>query len=176
MSVPSKENPNFVVQLQPGEYKSFLKSLKAFEKGQVIASLEGVTKAPKSYRTVQCGPGPEDHIELNSDFVYVNHSCEPNTAFDLSSPDSAGWHIRALRRIEAGDALGFFYPSTEWDMDQPFSCECGTKTCLGIIQGAKYLNKEDLLAHGWISPWILDLASQKNGQKSKTSAKMHSRL
>lgn len=28
MSVTSKANPNFVVQVQPGEYKSFLKSLK----------------------------------------------------------------------------------------------------------------------------------------------------
>ncbi|KAK0446650.1 hypothetical protein EV421DRAFT_1790506 [Armillaria borealis] len=172
MSVISKANPNFVVQVQLGEYKSFLKSLKAFEEGEVIASLDGATKAPKSYRTVQCGLGPEDHIELNSDFVYVNHSCEPNTAFDLSSPNPADWHIRALRRIEAGDALGFFYPSTEWDMDQPFSCECGTKTCLRIIQGAKYLSKEELLARRWVSPWILDLVSEKNDQKSKVSARL----
>jgi hypothetical protein len=33
----------------------------------------------------------------------VNHSCEPNVAFNLSSPDRANWHIRALKRIEVGD-------------------------------------------------------------------------
>ena len=33
----------------------------------------------------------------------VNHSCEPNVAFDLSSDDQAEWHVRALRRIEAGE-------------------------------------------------------------------------
>lgn len=32
----------------------------------------------------------------------VNHSCDPNVAFDLSSSDPAEWHIRALRRIDAG--------------------------------------------------------------------------
>jgi SET domain len=33
----------------------------------------------------------------------VNHSCDPNTAFDLSSPDQAEWHMRALKRIAAGE-------------------------------------------------------------------------
>lgn len=72
-------------------------------------------------------------------------------------------------------------------MDQPFSCECGTKvthskhldkflispqTCLRVIQGAKYLSKEELLARQWVSPWILDLVSEKNDQKSKVSARL----
>ena len=33
----------------------------------------------------------------------VNHSCEPNVAFDLSSKDMSQWHVRALRPIKAGD-------------------------------------------------------------------------
>ena len=89
-----------------------------------MARLEGFTKGPKAYTSVQCGRGANDHIELNTDLVYcnvlqqihhwasltrgldcsaVNHSCEPNVALDLSSPDTSNWHLRALRRIEPGE-------------------------------------------------------------------------
>lgn len=77
----------------------------------------------------------------------VNHSCEPNVAFDLSSEDQNEWHVRALKTIREGETrkclyaipatkytdhlstyaqVTFFYPSTEWDMAQPFDCICGT--------------------------------------------------
>ncbi|KAF9564273.1 hypothetical protein CPC08DRAFT_705451 [Agrocybe pediades] len=153
--VPSHPG-SFVVEFAPGDFQSSLKSLKAFKAGQNIAAIEGTTKGPKAYTSVQCGPGEEDHIELNSDLVYINHSCEPNVAFDLSSPDQSEWCLRSLKPIEAGDHLTFFYPSTEWDMDQAFKCACGTKTCLGSIQGAKYLSKDELTARGYVSPYILN--------------------
>jgi len=38
-----------------------------------MAVLKGVTKAQKAYTSVQCGRGPEDHIELNSDLVYSEY-------------------------------------------------------------------------------------------------------
>jgi hypothetical protein len=37
----------------------------------------------------------------------VNHSCEPNVAFDLSSSDASEWHVRALKPIEEGDKREF---------------------------------------------------------------------
>lgn len=41
---------------------------------------------------------------LADDLFYpVNHSCEPNVVFDLSSKDMSHWHLRALREIKAGD-------------------------------------------------------------------------
>lgn len=108
----------------------------------------------------------------------VNHSCDPNVAFDLSSSDPSEWHVRALRRIETGGSVTFFYPSTEWDMDQPFACECRAKvmfihtllsgllrwpkkTCLGSIYGAKYLTLSQLAAQRWISPYILKLVAER---------------
>ena len=33
----------------------------------------------------------------------MNHSCEPNVAFDLSSSEISNWHIRALKPIAAGE-------------------------------------------------------------------------
>ena len=34
---------------------------------------------------------------------YLNHSCEPNATFDMSSPDRSKWQLRALKDIHAGD-------------------------------------------------------------------------
>jgi hypothetical protein len=48
----------------------------------------------------------------------------------------------ALRDIAPEEELRFFYPSAEWDMDQPFQCSCGSKHCIGDVKGAKYLTAE----------------------------------
>ncbi|EIM86877.1 uncharacterized protein STEHIDRAFT_131417 [Stereum hirsutum FP-91666 SS1] len=145
----------FAVEFKPGEYSSSLVARKDFAEGERIARLEGLTKGPKAYSSVQCGPNVDDHIELNSDLLYVNHSCEPNVAFDLSALNYKEWHVRALRDIHKGDTLTFFYPSTEWNMEQPFDCLCGSSTCLRTIKGAAYLTSEQLLARGHVSPWIM---------------------
>jgi hypothetical protein len=42
--------------------------------------------------------------------------------------------------MKAGDQVTFFYPSTEWDMDEQFTCWCGADECLKSIRGAKYLD------------------------------------
>ncbi|KAJ7880325.1 hypothetical protein B0H14DRAFT_1572916 [Mycena olivaceomarginata] len=174
----SPSHPDFVVEFKSGEFTSFLKTCRNFAQGETLTVLSNLTRSPKAYSSVQCGRGPEDNVELNSDFVFgkylplpkscfpdtaqVNHSCEPNIVFDLSSADSSKWHVRALKDIEAGSPVTFFYPSTEWDMDQAFDCRCGTKSCLGRIQGAKYLTVEELLRHGtWANPWILELMESK---------------
>ncbi|TFK25605.1 hypothetical protein FA15DRAFT_339936 [Coprinopsis marcescibilis] len=166
---PSQDNyvpthKDLAVDFVNGDFMSSLKSLRSFAKGEIIAPLEGLTRGPKRYTSVQCGKGPDDHIELNSDLVYINHSCNPNVAFDLSSRDPRQWHLRALKPIKAGESLEFFYPSTEWDMDQPFNCSCGASACLGKIQGAKYLSKSDLLARNWVNPYILQLVAERDGE------------
>lgn len=72
------------------------------------------------------------HILLQPDFLqYTNHSCEPNVFFDVIHMQQV-----ALRDIKAGEELSFFYPSTEWEMAQPFHCNCGSNKCLKIIRGA----------------------------------------
>lgn len=38
-----------------------------------MTMLKGLTKGQKAYTSVQCGRGPEDHIELNSDLVYSEY-------------------------------------------------------------------------------------------------------
>jgi len=145
----------FAVEFQPGDFASSLNSLKLFEAEEIITELAPFTKVPRAmYTSVQCGSASGDNIELKSDLVYVNHSCEPNVVLDLSSKDMSQWHMRALRQIRPGDPLTYFYPSTEWKMAQPFDCLCGSKNCLGRIEGALNLSATELSSRGFINPWI----------------------
>jgi hypothetical protein len=87
-----------------------------------------------NYLTVQVGDN--EHIELSPEYLEcINHSCDPNSFFDTSSKK-----LIALKAIAPGEEITFFYPSTEWDMDQIFQCHCNCSNCLGIIKGAKYLD------------------------------------
>lgn len=54
------------------------------------------------------------------------------------------------RDLHAGDALTFFYPSSEWHMVQPFDCTCGTQKCLGRITGSSAI-EPNVLARYWLN-------------------------
>ncbi|RPA74920.1 hypothetical protein BJ508DRAFT_418362 [Ascobolus immersus RN42] len=132
----------------PNDFASRSVSLIPLKAGQVFTRLTTppLTLAPKAYSTVQVSP--DTHIELNSDLVYINHSCNPSLVFDMSKLE-----IRATRDIAVGDELTFFYPSTEWEMAQPFKCNCSEKECKGWIGGAAQMSSEDLKGY-WLNPWI----------------------
>ncbi len=52
--------------------------------------------------------GAETHIELNSDLLYCNHSCDPNVAFVIGDArDKSTWKARAEKEIKKGDILTF---------------------------------------------------------------------
>ncbi|KAI9353954.1 hypothetical protein BD770DRAFT_347661 [Pilaira anomala] len=135
---PTHPNDFKVVTNGPPEsFSSKLCAVRAFPKGSTIARLEGLTPGPKRYSTVQVSKSK--HIELNSDLVFMNHSCDPSTHMNV---DSA--RVTATRDIAAGDELTFFYPSTEWDMAQPFACWCGSPKCIETVQGARHLSADIL--------------------------------
>ncbi len=94
--------------------------------------------AEPSYLTVQVGI--DKHIMLHPEHLqYINHSCDPNVFFDTHA-----MKIVALKTIAEGDEMTFFYPSTEWDMAQPFTCLCGCNNCLREIKGAAHIRPEIL--------------------------------
>lgn len=121
------------------EFASGAHSLIDAQAGSLFAPITGATLATKAYSTVQIGP--TEHIELNSNLVYCNHSCAPTMEFD-----AAKLEVRVIkdRDLKVGDPLTYFYPSTEWDMAQPFKCNCGAKECLGWISGAKDVDRDVL--------------------------------
>ncbi len=100
-------------------------------------------------------------IQISSDqhlwedaVIYLNHSCDPNIMIDLKMMG-----LRALKDINAHEELTFFYPSTEWEMQRPFTCVCGAEQCLGIIKGARFLS-DDILDKNVVTPHIRYLKDQ----------------
>src|SRR5688572_26102552 len=120
------------------EQKGFF-AQRSYQPGEVVIAFsarEVVSEA--NYLTVQVGLNR--HILLYPEHLqYINHSCDPSVFFDTHA-----MQIVALKEIEEGDEMTFFYPSTEWDMAQPFTCFCGSANCLGEIRGAAHINPEIL--------------------------------
>jgi hypothetical protein len=106
----------FKVDFAEGSFASCLKAVKAspraseatmlkkpeqpFKSGETICAIHGSVPGPKQYSTVQVSPA--EHIELQSDLLYCNHSCDPNVAFVVDGPQE-DWHVEAVRDLEVGD-------------------------------------------------------------------------
>jgi len=105
-----------------------------FSVGDVLVKFSASnTLSEPDYLTIQLAQS--SHIHLSPEYLqYVNHSCMPNVLFNTST-----MVLECVSQIKKGDELRFFYPATEWDMSQPFSCNCGSSNCLGLIQGASFM-------------------------------------
>src|SRR5882672_10132445 len=116
-----------------------LHSTVSFKPGDVICSFSaGTMNSEPTYLTVQVGN--DRHITLQPEFLqYINHSCAPSVFFDTTL-----MQLVCLTPLNEGDEFTFFYPSTEWDMVQPFTCYCGSTGCLGSIQGSLHISDEVL--------------------------------
>jgi hypothetical protein len=119
--------------------------------GAVFAKITTATPTNKAYTSVQTSE--TSHIELNSDLVFCNHSCNPSLEFDMYHMEVRVVRGRDLRK---GEPLTFFYPSSEWDMAQPFTCACGAGKgkCCGTIAGAKDMDAR-VLGRYWLNRHIV---------------------
>jgi hypothetical protein len=110
-----------------------------FVPGDVICKFSAATiQSYATYLTVQTGA--DKHITLNPEFLqYINHSCSPTVFFDTT-----GMELVCLQPLKPGDEFTFFYPSTEWEIAQPFVCNCGHAGCLQLINGASHLSVDTL--------------------------------
>lgn len=94
----------------------------------------------------------DTHISELGHIAYLNHSCRPNVIVDTTR-----LACYAARDIAPGDELTYFYPSTEWDLAQPFVCLCGAPECIRLVVGAKYLPL-DVLGRYFINQHIRESA------------------
>jgi hypothetical protein len=91
--------------------------------------------APNRY-TVQLSE--KEHILLEPTFLqYINHSCKPNIFFDTLKME-----LHSIEALNEGEEVRYFYPATEWEMEESFLCNCGHINCLKEVKGAAYLTKE----------------------------------
>ena len=112
----------------------------AYTKGQVICDIpsENVMNKPNRY-TVQIARDRHTHV---GKLAALNHSCDPNVILDTEN-----LLMLARRDIAKGEELSFFYPSTEWEMDAPFICLCGSSNCIHVVAGARFLSLSTLENH-----------------------------
>ncbi len=146
------------VEKSTEEFGSGARSLVDLPAGSLFARITTASPARAAYTTVQVGENA--HIELNSNLVYANHSCDPSLVFDMER-----FEVRVApdRPLKVDDPLTFFYPSTEWEMAQPFDCTCGAaEKCRGWIGGAKFLQPEDMRNH-YVNPHILKMMKKRDG-------------
>ncbi|KAI0163920.1 hypothetical protein GGR57DRAFT_498003 [Xylariaceae sp. FL1272] len=166
--IPAWVNPDLdrlmVVNSRPGEYQAWAQSLVNLPAGAVFARINKVTTAESpTYTSIQTGMG--QHVELNSDLKYINHSCDPTLELDTEAME---FKVARHRPLHRGDVLSFFYPSSEWHMAQPFKCWCGSSNekCLGQIEGAGKMNPEKLRMYH-LNPHVVKHLGEKYGGHDK---------
>ncbi|MDO8754725.1 MAG: SET domain-containing protein [Anaerolineales bacterium] len=117
-----------------------LTTKQAYKMGEVICPIpsENLTDRPTRY-TVQIGRDSHTHV---GKLAALNHSCDPNVILDTSS-----MVMVARREIGKDEELFFFYPSTEWEMQAPFICLCGSPNCIHVVAGARFLSLSTLENH-----------------------------
>ncbi|KAL5409964.1 hypothetical protein PMIN06_004934 [Paraphaeosphaeria minitans] len=140
-----------------GDFAARSVSLVDLPAGATFARISNPTPAKCAFTSVQASR--DLHVDLNCDLVYTNHSCQPTLVFDMQR-----WEVRVnpdlKEGLKAGDELTFFYPSTEYDMSQPFDCRCKEKECRGTISGAKDMPPE-VLRQYWLNPHIEELLQER---------------
>lgn len=170
---PTWQQPSHPDRLEvvPGDrpYSSSARSLISLPAGALFARITTATPAPADTYT-SVGDGVGSRIELNSDLVYCNHSCDPSLVFDMALMEV---RVADGRPLQAGDALTFFYPSSEWAMVQPFRCECGAGEgrCLGWIAGASQIELA-VLGRYWLNYHIQEQLGQKIYKDSSVKQQM----
>ncbi len=132
--VPVSQHGITAVWQDPSTGHHSLHSTRVYQPGDVITPFEAASIEPvPGYLTLQVSDN--QHIMLSPAFLeYVNHSCSPNAFFNTDT-----FEFTCLKPVQPGDQLTFFYPSTEWEMAQSFTCRCGSFNCLGEIRGASQM-------------------------------------
>ncbi|EME82606.1 uncharacterized protein MYCFIDRAFT_163973 [Pseudocercospora fijiensis CIRAD86] len=139
--------------------------------GSHFAFITSHVPQPKaSWKTIQTSATTQ--TDPRSALLYMNHSCAPSLEVHTYAPDADGNYpteppsgklgeeakhltpaglagevkVARDRDVKPGDALTFFYPSTEWHMDRPFECLCGAGdgVCLGTVAGADAIDEKGL--------------------------------
>jgi hypothetical protein len=85
-----------------------------------------------------------EYILDRFDWRFMNHSCEPNAAI-------RGRRAVSLKPIEPWQEVTFHYNTTEYEMEEPFDCRCGSGRCEGQIRGFRFLSQPE---RERLQPWL----------------------
>jgi hypothetical protein len=126
-----------------GEYR--LVACKTILANEDIFQIKGEYAEHPSRYSIQIGK--RLHIDLVSGinaedaldhyyWRYMNHSCSPSAYI-------SDCMVIALRKIYPWEEITFNYNTMEYDLAEPFECRCKCESCIGKIQGFKYLSIEE---------------------------------
>lgn len=146
------DNPLVGVLVEQSERR--LVSTQAIASGTILFRIEGFeTRTPTKY-SLQVGRdvhldqrGARDATDRVRRFYwrYMNHACEPTTRI-------VNRQVVALRDIAALEAVSFDYNTTEYDLAEPFGCNCGAQWCVGTVRGARHLTPSQRERVGHLLP------------------------
>lgn len=120
---------------------------KDIKKGEVLFIIKG-KKIPLKIKNSKDSSLLPNAISLNKELwidpkdnnplVYLNHSCDPNSAIKGSVS------IVALKPIKAHEHITIDYSITEWDKHWKLDklCGCGAKNCRRVIRSIHFLPKQ----------------------------------
>ncbi len=115
---------------------------KEIKKGELIFKLQGAISTVADKYSIQLGkdkhlfPLSENPLDDSSTFMFLNHSCSPNSYFNLGEDK-----LIALKNILVDEEINYHYCTTEYEISKPFTCHCGSNNCLREIKGYKYLSE-----------------------------------
>lgn len=87
--------------------------------------------------------GPHEHLLFGDAAECIAHHCDPNVAVRVGVSGARTFDFVTIRAIAKGEMVTFNYATTEWDMNTPFVCLCGSPSCAGTMQGFKHLKAAD---------------------------------
>jgi len=117
---------------------------RGFKKGDEVISFPNylVDEAHASFESVRVTEDQWLDSEWLTPEAFINHSCDPNMKLDFR-PDQPTSAYVAIKDIAPDEEIAFNYLTIDWDTQtDAFECHCGAKNCYGIIQGLKYLTRE----------------------------------
>ena len=112
-------------------------------KGEVILKLTGTLSGQPNKYSVQADETKhifsfsDDPNDPASSFRFINHSCSPNSYFDIPNLT-----LLALKDIPKNEEVVYHYCTTEYDIAFPFTCFCRSENCLKEIKGFRYLQEK----------------------------------
>jgi hypothetical protein len=121
-------------------------TLEAIRAGEVILTAQGEEVDRPSRTSLQVDEGV--HLEVPAglslartmdayQWRFLDHSCDPAASF-------RGRELVALRDLPAWSLVTFDYNTTEYELAEPFHCECGSPSCQGEqVRGFRHLDAAD---------------------------------
>lgn len=88
------------------------------------------------------------YLQLHKPAKLLNHDCDPNGYVDFVNLE-----YKAMRDIKAGEQLTWDYNTSEWVIQRPFKCRCGSQVA-GFLKLSD-AKKEQLKQYA--SPFIQDI-------------------